>query len=54
MTLRQFTKHYETPERAAAAVRHYTWLRTHVRPFALPDLLGVEPTRLHFQDISRF
>jgi hypothetical protein len=47
-----FVKNYPTPERAAAAARHHSWLGRHARPLRQPDLLAVGPTSLTFRHVS--
>lgn len=52
MTLTQFTKRYETPERAAAAVRHYRWINQHAKPLRQPALVTVGPLSLTFERVE--
>lgn len=47
-----FTKHYETPERAAASARHYAWLAAHAKPLRQPALTVVGPVSLTFEQIQ--
>ncbi|MFE6287838.1 phosphotransferase [Streptomyces sp. NPDC057877] len=52
MSLRQFTKHYDTPHQVASAARHHTWLAEHARPLRLPTLTAVGPTSLTYEWID--
>ncbi|MET8008995.1 phosphotransferase [Streptomyces sp. NPDC059169] len=52
MTLPPFTKHYETPERAAAAVRHYRWINEHAKPLRQPALKVIGPASLTFERVE--
>ncbi|MEV7868793.1 phosphotransferase [Streptomyces sp. NPDC088124] len=52
MTLTPFTKHYATPERAAAAVRHYRWITEHAKPLRQPTLHTAGPGTLTFERIE--
>ncbi|MEV0372569.1 phosphotransferase [Streptomyces sp. NPDC050636] len=52
MTLFHFSKHYETPAKAAAAACHYGWLATHAKPLRQPALTVVGPASLTFEHID--
>jgi hypothetical protein len=52
MTLPPFIKHYESPERAAAAVRHYRWIKEHAQPLRQPALLESGPDSLTYERIE--
>ncbi|MEU6341881.1 phosphotransferase [Streptomyces sp. NPDC046977] len=52
MTLPQFTKFYETPEHAAAAVRHYRWIGRHAKPLRQPALIVVGLLSLTFERVE--
>ncbi|MFI5756232.1 phosphotransferase [Streptomyces sp. NPDC051569] len=52
MTFAQFTKRYDTPERAAAAARHYRWLHQHAKPLRQPTLHLAGPYSLTFERIE--
>jgi hypothetical protein len=52
MTLPPFTKHYESPEHAAGAVRHYRWIKEHAQPLRQPTLLEIGPDTLAFERIE--
>ncbi|MBM7166957.1 phosphotransferase [Streptomyces sp. G44] len=52
MSVRQFTKHYETPRQVAAAARHHAWLAEHARALRLPALTVVGPTSLTYEWID--
>ncbi|MET7737372.1 phosphotransferase [Streptomyces sp. NPDC005402] len=52
MTLPPFTKHYETLERAAGAVRHYRWIKEHAKPLRQPALHEIGPASLAFERVE--
>ncbi|MGW6558510.1 phosphotransferase [Streptomyces hydrogenans] len=52
MILTQFTKHYETTERTAAALRHYRWIARHAKPLRQPALIVLGPLSLTFEWIE--
>lgn len=52
MTRLPFTKHYETPERTAAAVRHYRWIARHAKPLRQPGLSVIGPLSLTFERVE--
>ncbi|MEJ8639079.1 phosphotransferase [Streptomyces sp. MS2.AVA.5] len=52
MTLPPFTKHYETPERAAGAARHYRWIKEHAKPLRQPALHEIAPASLTFERVE--
>lgn len=52
MTTYLFTKQYETPQQAARAARHYSWLALHAHPLRQPLLTAVGPTSLTYERID--
>ncbi|MEU7033675.1 phosphotransferase [Streptomyces sp. NPDC046237] len=52
MTIRRFTKRYETPGKVASAARHHAWLAEHARPLRLPVLTVIGPTSLTYEWID--
>ncbi|MCX4785419.1 phosphotransferase [Streptomyces sp. NBC_01221] len=52
MSRPQFTKHYRTPERTAAAVRHYRWINQHAKPLRQPGLSVIGPVSLTFERVE--
>jgi hypothetical protein len=52
MTPLHFTKRYPTPERTAAAVRHYRWISRHVKPLRQPALISTGSDSLTFERIE--
>ncbi|MGW0332230.1 phosphotransferase [Streptomyces sp. NPDC003011] len=52
MSVRQFTKHYETSRHVASAARHHAWLAEHARALRLPALTAVGPTSLTYEWID--
>ncbi|MGF1425041.1 phosphotransferase [Kitasatospora sp. LaBMicrA B282] len=46
LSVRQFVKHYATPQRCSAAHRHHAWLTRCAPALVQPDLVAVEPTTL--------
>lgn len=52
MTAGCFVKHFETPERATAAVRHHTWIAEHASPLRQPAVTAVESTSATFERVE--
>ncbi|MFI1888780.1 phosphotransferase [Streptomyces jumonjinensis] len=52
MTDLLFTKRYQTPERTAAAVRHYRWIGQHVKPLRQPVLISTGSDSLTFERVE--
>lgn len=52
MTPLHFTKRYPTPERTAAAARHYRWIGQHVKPLRQPALISTGSDSLTFEWIE--
>ncbi|WP_330300613.1 phosphotransferase [Streptomyces sp. NBC_00503] len=52
MTPLHFTKRYPTPERTAAAVRHYRWIGQHAKPLRQPALISTACHALTFERIE--
>jgi hypothetical protein len=52
MTDLLFTKHYQTLERTAAAVRHYRWIDQHAKPLRQPGLSVIGPLSLTFERVE--
>lgn len=52
MTADCFIKHFETPERATAAVRHHAWIAEHAAPLLQPAVTAVGSTTVTFERVE--
>ncbi|MEU3747238.1 MULTISPECIES: phosphotransferase [Streptomyces] len=52
MTAGCFIKHYETPARVTAAVRHHAWIAEHASPLRQPAVTAVGSTSVTFERVE--